>query len=136
MLDTLIRIGKHLSEGRGEWDDIIDVPDITEEQAKGITPLTAQLLFDLDANEVVLERAQVKVFEPRDAYDYKNVKIQGGNNKAIYTTVYPKKSFDQIRKTFFGQTDKTGNPPSQGQFTEAIDKDLNDRTSKSFCFII
>jgi len=124
MLDALIRIGKHLSEERGEWDDIIDVPDTTEEQAKGITPLTAQLLFDLDRKEVVIDRAQVKVFEPRDAYEYKNIKIQGGNNKAIYVTVYPKKSFDQIRKTFFGQEDKTGNPPSRGQFVEAIDKDF------------
>lgn len=26
MLNTLIRLGKQLSEGRGEWDDIIDFP--------------------------------------------------------------------------------------------------------------
>ncbi|TXK33281.1 hypothetical protein FVR03_19125 [Pontibacter qinzhouensis] len=124
MLDTLIRFGKHLSEDRGEWDDIIDIPDTTEEQTKGITPLVAQLLFDLDANQVKLDKTQLKVFEPQDAYTYMNIKIQGGNNKAIYATVSPKKSFEQIRKTFFGLTDKNGKAPEQGQFTEAIDKDF------------
>lgn len=124
MLDTLIRIGKHLSENRGEWEDIIDVPDTTEEQSKGITPLVAQLLFDLDANQVTIEKPQLKVFDPQDAYTYMNIKIQGGNNKAIYATVSPKKSFEQIRKTFFGLTDKNGKVPEKGQFTEAIDKDF------------
>ncbi|WP_143959726.1 TM1802 family CRISPR-associated protein [Litoribacter populi] len=124
MLDTLIRIGKHLSEDRGEWDDIIDVPDTTEVQTKGITPLVAQLLFDLDENQIILDRTQLKVFEPQDAYTFMCIKIQGGNNKAIYATVSPKKSFEQIRKTFFGITDKNGKVPDQGQFTEAIDKDF------------
>lgn len=129
MLDTLIRIGKHLSEGRGEWDDIIDIPDTTEEQSKGITPLTAQILFDLDSKQVLLDRAQLKAFEPKDAFTFMNIKIQGGNNKAIYSSVYPKKSFDQFRKTFFGTADKNGKMPDKGQFTEAIEKDysfLND----------
>lgn len=123
MLDTLIRIGKHLSDGRGEWEDIIDVPDTADEQAKGITLLTVQLLFDLDTNQIILDKEKIKVFEPQDAYTYMNIKIQGGNNKAIYSSVFPKKSFDQFRKTFFGTIDKKGNSPIQGQFTEAIDKD-------------
>jgi len=28
MLNTLIKLGKQLSEERGEWDDIIDFPNI------------------------------------------------------------------------------------------------------------
>lgn len=119
MLDTLIRIGRHLSEGRGEWDDIIDIPDTVEEQAKGITPLTAQILFDLDTNQVVLDKAQLKVFETADAYSKWNVRSQGRKNKKIYISIDPRRSFDQFRKTFFGASPNEMNP-SLGDFAQAI----------------
>jgi CRISPR-associated protein Csh1 len=36
MLSTLIKLGEQLSDGRGEWDDIIDFPNITKEREKNI----------------------------------------------------------------------------------------------------
>jgi hypothetical protein len=41
MLDTLIKLGQQLSDGRGEWDDIIDFPNIIKEREKSILLLTA-----------------------------------------------------------------------------------------------
>ena len=49
MLNTLIRLGKQLSEGRGEWDDIIDFPNIDREREKNIKCHIAELVFDLDS---------------------------------------------------------------------------------------
>ena len=52
MLSTLIKLGEQLSDGRGEWDDIIDFPNITKEQGKDIKCFVDELVFDLDLNRV------------------------------------------------------------------------------------
>lgn len=52
MLSTLIKLGEQLSEGRGEWDDIIDFPNIRREREKNIKCHIAELVFDLDLNTV------------------------------------------------------------------------------------
>ena len=52
MLSTLIKLGEQLSDGLGEWDDIIDFPNITKEQEKDIKCFVAELVFDLDLNSV------------------------------------------------------------------------------------
>lgn len=124
MLQTLIQIGKQVSKGRGEWDDIIDVPNVAKEQEKKLRLLTATILFDLDKNEIILNTDSVKEYEEDDAFTYKNIKVQGGNNKAIYTCVFAPKSLEQFRKTFFGVLDKEGKAPEKGQFNEAIEKDF------------
>lgn len=36
MLNTLIKLGEQLIDGRGEWDDIIDFPNIAKEKEKNI----------------------------------------------------------------------------------------------------
>ena len=51
MLNTLIKPGKQLSEGRGEWDDIIDFPNITKERERNINCYVAEV-FDLDLKTV------------------------------------------------------------------------------------
>ncbi len=60
MLQTLIQIGKQVSHGRGEWDDIIDVPDVSKEREKGLRLLTATMLFDLDEMQIVLDEDSVE----------------------------------------------------------------------------
>jgi len=41
MLDTLIKLGQQLSDGRGEWDDIIDFPNIIKEREKSMSFMIA-----------------------------------------------------------------------------------------------
>lgn len=123
MLDTLIKLGSQLSHNRGEWDDIIDYPNIQKEKDKSIKLYVAELIFDLDKCDIYLNPSLKEYDEDKSCLDFKNIKIQGGNNKAIYACVESGK-LEQIRKTFFGITDSKGNAPTLGQFQEAISKDF------------
>ncbi|MFN8353241.1 MAG: TM1802 family CRISPR-associated protein [Spirosomataceae bacterium] len=118
MLQTLIKIGQQKSQELGEWDDVLDWPKIETENKKGekITNYVLPIVFDLDDS-------QIKLGELGEYDDEKtvqrlfNIKIQGGNNKAIYTCA-EFGGLEQIRKTFFGATSSA----TVSQFTEAIDK--------------
>ena len=123
MIQTLIKIGSQLSHNRGEWDDIIDYPNIQKEIEKGITLYVAELVFDLDNQNIFVNPSLYEYDGERSCLQYKNIKIQGGNNKAIYACVESGK-LEQIRKTFFGIIDSKGNIPTTGQFQEAIIKDF------------
>jgi CRISPR-associated protein Csh1 len=123
MLTTLIKLGSQLSHNRGEWDDIIDYPNIEKEKNKNITLYVAELIFDLDQHNIYLNQSLREYDEEKSCLEYKNIKIQGGNNKAIYGCVESGK-LEQIRKTFFGIIDSKGNLPVSGQFQEAINKDF------------
>lgn len=123
MLQTLIKLGSQLSHNRGEWDDIIDHPNIQKEIEKGIKLYVAELVFDLDNQNIFVNPSLYEYDEEKSCLQYKNIKIQGGNNKAIYACVESGK-LEQIRKTFFGIIDSKGNIPSTGQFQEAINKDF------------
>jgi CRISPR-associated protein Csh1 len=123
MLGTLIKLGSQLSEDRGEWDDIIDHPKIDNEKNKGIPLFVAKLIFDLDRQEIYFGEDLEEYDEEQSCLQYKYIKIQGGNNKAIYACVESGK-LEQIRKTFFGTADPKGNPPTCGQFQEVIQKDF------------
>ncbi len=121
MLSTLIKLGEQLSDGRGEWDDIIDFPNIAKEKEKDIKCYVAELVFDLDSNTVYVS-PELRQYEEQVCFKFKNIKIQVGNNKAIYCCVESGKT-EQIRKTFFGTIDSRGKLPVQGQFQELINKD-------------
>lgn len=118
MLQSLIKIGRLKSQDLGEWDDVLDWPKIETENKNGgkVTNYVLPIIFDLD-------EIQIKLGELGEYDDTKtvqrlfNIKIQGGNNKAIYTCV-EFGGLEQIRKTFFGATDSA----TVSQFTEAIDK--------------
>ena len=130
MLQTQIRIGRQLSEGRGEWDDILDKPKIETETKKGdpITNYVVPLIFNLDERRI--DVGTLHEYDPDESPGrFFNVKIQGGNNKAVYTCVEWKK-MEQLRKTFFGIVDKEGNEPECGQFTVAIDTGFADLQQK------
>lgn len=121
MLQTQIRIGQQLSQGRGDWDDILDSPKIETETKKGdpITNYVIPLIFNLDEHRV--DFGGLHEYDPDESPSrYFNVKIQSGNNKAIYTCVEWKK-LEQLRKTFFNITDKKGTEPDRGQFADAIE---------------
>jgi CRISPR-associated protein Csh1 len=122
MLATLIKLGTQLSENIGEWDDIIDYPKVDTEKKKGIPLYVAEMIFNLD-QQVIYFNDLKEYDEDRSCLEYKNIKIQGGNNKAIYTCVESGK-LEQIRKTFFGTTDTKGNEPACGQFKVVIQRDF------------
>lgn len=126
MLQTLIKLGRQAGLSLGEWDDILHKPKFPTQTKKGdkITNYIAPLIFNLDEGISSLGKL-IPYDEEKSPERFFNVKIQGGNNKAIYTCVETK-GFEQLRKSFFGIPDKNGNPSVQGQFTEAIDKGFPD----------
>ena len=120
MLQTQIRIGKQLSQGRGDWDDILDAPKIEMEVKGKVVPL----IFNLDEQRV--DFGSLLEYDPDESPGrYFNIKIQGGNNKAVYTCVEWKK-LEQLRKAFFGIVDKKGTEPDRGQFADAIETGFAD----------
>lgn len=124
MLQSLIQIGQQVSQGRNEWDDIIDFPDVSKERDKNFRLYVAEMCFDIDESEILLKADSLREYSDDSPSIFKSIKIQGGNNKAIYTCVYAPKSLEQFRKTFFGVLDKEGKTPDKGQFVEAIEKDF------------
>jgi len=134
MLDTLYQLGRYLSQdsSRLEFDDIISVPPIDEkDQGKGLEYHVAELIFDLDTGTFRLND-QPRTYDPTDKlakwspYNLRCIKIQGGNNKSIYPTVDPRKSFEQLKKTFFGKPDKNNSPSKNAEITESIEKEFPD----------
>ena len=120
MLQTLIKIGQQKSQDLGEWDDVLDWPKIETENKKGekITSHVLPIIFDLNESQIRLgDFGSNEYDEDKTVKRLFNIKIQGGNNKAIYTCA-EFGGLEQIRKTFFGATDSA----TVSQFTEAIDK--------------
>lgn len=120
MLQSLIQIGQQVSQGRNEWDDIIDVPDVSKERSKNSRLYVAEILFDIDENEISLKEDSIGEYSDDSSMVFKNIKIQGGNNKAIYTCVYAPKSLEQFRKTFFGVLDKEDKAPEKGHLLKPL----------------
>lgn len=91
----------------------------------------AGIVFDLDENKIYIEPATIKEFdEERYPFDFKLLKIQGGNNKAIYPTVEFKKII-QIYKTFFGKL-KKGEIPEKGELQEVLEKENPNFSNSKF----
>ncbi len=136
MLDTLLKIGEWQSLGKGEWDRFLDKPKAERVNKKGekITNYVIGLVFDLDEQKVYLDASSLKEYdEERDPEKLKSLKIQGGNNKAIYATAEPQKLI-QIFKTFFGKVE--GEKATVGELIEAIDKDFLELKDTEFYIVI
>lgn len=123
MLDTLLKIGKWQSEGLSEWARFIEPPKVNWQDRKGnkIENYVIDIVFDLDQQEMYLNNDNLSEYDPDQSPEYlRAIKIQGGNNKAIYATAEPKK-LNQIFKTFFGKLDN--DEADRGELMEAIEKD-------------
>lgn len=119
MLATLLKLGEELSENRNEWDDIIDTPNVEKDRNKGYNLYVAEIVFDLDEKRVYAS-PELREYDDTSSLKFKNIKIQGGNNKAIYVCVESGK-LEQIKKSLFG-SDKDGLFSAKGEFVEAIEK--------------
>jgi len=116
MLSILLKLGEQLSENRNEWEDIIDTPHT--EKANNHKLWVAQLVFDLDQSRVYA--SNLEEYDQGAPLKFKNIRIQGGNNKAIYVCAETGK-LDQIKKTLFGKELTS----EKGEFVEVIDKDFH-----------
>ncbi len=123
MLSTLVKLGKELSKDRHPWADIIDIPNTSKEKSKNIPLYVGEIVFDLVQQRIYA--GDLKEYDEKvSPFNYKNITIQGGNNKAIYICAEAGK-VEQIRKSLFGKEENS----TKGEFREAIDKDftaLND----------
>lgn len=126
MLKTLYQIGKEISTNRDPWEDILQPAKISEREREKYTLYTLGIDFDLDEQQVVISPdALTEYSENIEALKaWRSLKIQGGNNKAIYVCVDAKKP-EQLAKTLFGKPDKAGEFPPYGEFIAAIDKDFS-----------
>lgn len=120
MLQTLLKIGEWQSKGKNKWDRFLDIPKMKTEDKKGnrITNYTLPIIFDLDNQEVIIDKRNLEEYDGNKILKAIPIKIKGGNNKAIYTAV-PSGKLGQIYKTFFG---KEGAATKTGELKEAIQK--------------
>ncbi len=120
MLDTLLKIGEWQSQGKSEWDRFLEKPKIDYEDKNDneIKNYMLPIIFDLDAMEVVIDKEMLEGYKAEVVEPLKALKIQGGNNKAIYVTVPPGK-LSQLYKTFFG---KENAETTNGELLEGIIK--------------
>jgi len=114
MLDTLLKIGEWQSQGKSPWTRFLEKPKLKEE-AKNYMLL---LIFDLDNNDIVVSGESLHEYDEKYVENWKSIKVQGGNNKAIYVTTSGDK-INQIYKTFFGKEDTE---TLNGELLEAMDK--------------
>lgn len=118
MLSTLLKIGTWQSQDKGEWDRFLDRLKIDRSDRKGnqITNHVLPIIFDLDEMKVVIEPKNLKEYDESLIESLKVLKVQGGNNKSIYTAVSSTKLI-QLYKTFFGKENKN---VSEGELMEAV----------------
>lgn len=114
MLDTLLKIGEWQSQGKSSWTRFLEKPKLREEVKNYILPL----IFDLDSNDIIIRGEYLHEYDEKYVEKWKALKVQGGNNKAIYATTSGDK-INQIYKTFFG---KEYTETKNGELLEAIEK--------------
>lgn len=114
MLDTLLKIGEWQSQGKSPWTRFLERPKLKEEAKNYILPL----IFDLDNSDIIVSGESLYEYDEKFVEKWKCIKVQGGNNKAIYATSSGEK-INQIYKTFFGKEDTE---TKNGELWEAIEK--------------
>ena len=130
MLQTLLKIGEWQSQGKSEWDRFLEAPKVEKKDNRGneITNYVLPIIIDLDEGGVIIEKSNLKEYRENIVSDLKALKIQGGNNKAIYATV-PGSKLIQLSKTFFGKETENSN---EGELMEALIKDNHINLNEKF----
>lgn len=124
MLSTLLKLGEQLSENRGEWEDIIDIPNTEKEKQKGYNLYVAELVFDLDQQQIYVS-PNLREYDNESPLKFCHIKTKNPGDKAINLCVENKK-LEKIAKALFGKIDsgKREKEPTQGEIIEAINKDM------------
>jgi CRISPR-associated protein Csh1 len=121
----MYQIGKEISAGRDPWEDILSPAKVSESEWEKKKLYVLGIDLNLDEQQVIVSTENLTEYSEHVSAlkAWRSIKIQGGNNKAIYICVDAKKP-EQLAKTLFGKPDKDGNYPAHGEFIEAIDKDF------------
>lgn len=125
MLKTIHTLGKEISEGRDEWQDIIETK-LKVKTKENDRLLIQNIILDLDTNEVIISNDNYRAFDEgfETLKELRHLATQGGNFKAVYVCV-DASNIDKLAKTLFGKPDKeTGVYPSSGQLMQSIQKDM------------
>lgn len=130
MLQTLLKIGEWQSQGKGKWDRYLEAPKVEYKDNRGneIINYVLPIIFDLDEMKVIVDKENLREYKDSDVENLKVLKIQGGNNKAIYPTT-PTSKLIQFYKTFFG---KENSETTEGELLESIKKDYANKKIESF----
>lgn len=107
MLNTLIKIGKWQSQGKGQWDRFLDYPKVQNEDKNGnkISNYTLPILFDLDKKKVILSACME--YDEVDVEKLKCLQLIARRGKSFYVTVHANK-ISQLYKAFFGKESSNG----------------------------
>ncbi len=118
MLNTLLQIGDWQSRGKSKWDRFLERPKVEYEDRKGnkLENYILPVVFDLDKNVIEVKQENLLEFDEKYLSRWRALKIQGGNNKAIYLTVASEK-IQQMYKTLFG---REGGNSINGELKDAI----------------
>src|SRR5690554_1899059 len=122
MLDTLLKIGEWQSQGKSKWDRFLDYPKVETVDNKGnsITNYTLPIIFDLDNQKVIIDSENLEKYDEKKIIQSIPLKVKGGRNKAVYTSVLAIKLV-QVYKTFFGA--ELNNEIKSGELLEVITRD-------------
>jgi CRISPR-associated protein Csh1 len=129
MLNTLIEIGRQISEDRHPWEDFLLNVKISERDEEK-NRLILRLVFDIDTGAINTEEG-LKQYLPEKRADYGLIDLLKGNNKSIYVATETAK-MEQLAKTLFGKSVNGKDFPEFGEFQEAIHKEAPDLKSSEF----
>jgi CRISPR-associated protein Csh1 len=103
MIDTILAIGKAISQGRDPWEDVIKPPKADDKDGK-FQLFQLGILFDLDEQVAVVDSEHLAEFDDEfvSLKQVGSLKVKGGNNKALYPCVDAMK-IEQLTKTLFGK---------------------------------
>lgn len=129
MLNTLLKIGKWQQSKSDEWRRHLDEPKVQFEDNNGnlIKNYIVPLIFDLDRNEIYSD-SDFTEYKEEHIYEYKLLRVQGGNVKGYYSSVVPKK-LNILLKTYFGDIESE---TSNGQLLSLIESKYNDIVGNDF----
>ncbi|MBL7127535.1 MAG: hypothetical protein ISS16_00955 [Ignavibacteria bacterium] len=134
MLDTLLKIGKWQSQGKGEWARFLDKPKIQTEDKKGnkISHFILPIIFDLDEMEVIIDAKNLREYDESDISKYFLLKNLGRRFKPFYSASLSGK-YEQVFKSFFG---KPLTEVKYGELKSIIIKDYPNLDNSKFTLLI
>lgn len=119
MLNTLVKLGEQLSEGRSGWDDIIEIPETDDTDKKGnpINNYVLNIIFDLDNKDIIINNEELyKYDKEKSPFEHKLIKTQPARSGKIYMATLMSK-MGHLKISLFGNE---SNNEKQGQFVNDI----------------
>ena len=135
MLNTLLTLGKEISQQQGEWESLIEIPEYDETTKSGepITNYVLVVTFDCDNESITLEDGLYPFSAKSSPYKYRNINSEHwGRNGApwMVTCNYPKK-LHMLLKSIFGKPDK--DETGQGFFLRSLLKTYSEAVNTTLC---